>query len=362
MKTICYNFLLALLLVPFLGTAGNDTEGRYTKEKKISKKYEVSANAMLRVSNKYGNVDVTTWDQNRVEIDVLIRANGNNEEDVRKRLDEIDVIFRNSRSEVRAETLLETSNSPWWTKIFGFDNNVNVEINYRIKAPVTNHVNLDNDYGNISIDKLEGNATISCDYGRLFIGELLGEENSLNFDYTRNSHIQFIKKGQINADYSEYTIEEAGALQISADYTKSHIEKVENLTFNCDYGNIVLNKVRNVRGQGDYLGTRIGQVYNSVELELDYGSATIEKIMGSAKSVDINSDYTSLKIGYDPKNPFSFRINTSYAGVKGLDGNDFEISKRQQSNTKNYYEGHYLNNSGSIITINTSYGSVNFVN
>lgn len=362
MKTICYNILFVLLLTPFLGIGGNGPDGRYTKEKKISKKYEVTANAMLRVSNKYGNIDVTTWDQNRVEIDVLISANGNDEENVRKRLDEIDVIFQNSRSEVRAETILQNNDSSWWSKIFGSDNNVNVEINYRIKAPVTNHVNLDNDYGSISIDKLEGNASISCDYGRLFIGELLGEENSLNFDYTRNSHIRFIRKGKINADYSEYTVEEGGTLEISADYTKSHIEKVENLTFNCDYGSIVLGKVRNVRGQGDYLGTRIGQAYNTVELDLDYGSATIEKIMRAAKRVDINSDYTSLKIGYDPANPFSFRINTSYGGIKGLQGPNFEINKRQQTNTKNYYEGYYLNNSGSIITIDTSYGSVNFVN
>lgn len=361
MKTICYNILFALLLVPILGTAGND-DGRYTKEKKISKKYEVAADAMLRVSNKYGNIDVTTWDQNSVEIEVLIKANGNDEETVRKRLEEIDVAFRNSRSEVRAQTIMESSNTSWWSKIFGSDNNVNVEINYRIKAPVTNHVNLDNDYGSISIDKLEGNATISCDYGRLFIGELHGDENYLNFDYTRNSHIQFIRKGQINADYSEYTVEEAGTLQVSADYTKSQIEKVENLSFNCDYGNIVLGKVRNVKGQGDYLGTRIGQVFNSVDLDLDYGSATIDKIMRGAKSVTINSDYTSLKIGYDPENPFSFRINTSFAGVKGLEGSAFEINKRQQTNTKNYYEGYYLNDSGSTVTIDTSYGSINFVN
>ncbi len=72
-----------------------------------------------------------------------------------------------------------------------------MEINYTIKVPVTNSVNLENDYGAISLDKLEGQAKISCDYGQLRIGELWAENNSLNFDYTNKSTIAFMKSGKI---------------------------------------------------------------------------------------------------------------------------------------------------------------------
>lgn len=358
-----YKLLLVLLLIPFVGLANNDLDGRYTKQKKINKKYNVSANSLLKINNSYGNIDVTTWDQNRVEIEVIIKTNGNDEEKVRKRLDEIDVQFDQSSSGVSAKTLLDkNSSSSWWSKIFDGNSTINIEINYRIKAPVKNNVNLNNDYGNISIDRLEGDATINCDYGRLDIGELLGNNNYLSFDYTRNSHIGYLKRGKINADYSDYTIEEAGILDISADYTKSNIEKVENLKFNCDYGSISLGKVKNVKGNGDYLSTKIGLVYNTLELDLDYGSASIEKIMKSAKRVNIGSDYTGIKIGYDQNNPFSFQINTSYGNVKGIDGKDFQVQKRNQSNTKNYYEGYYLSNkSGGIVEINSNYGNITFL-
>lgn len=362
MKTICYKFLLVFLLFPVACMADNELKGRYTKQKKITKEYNVSANSLLKVENSYGNIDITTWDQNKVEIEVIIKTNGNDEEKVQEKLDEIDVEFQNSSSGVYAKTLFERNASSWWNNLFGGGNNVNMEINYRIKAPARNNVDLDNDYGSITIDRLLGNAKISSDYGRLLIGELLGDNNQLSFDYTRNSSIGYVKRAKINADYSEYSIEEAGTLDISADYTTSHIRKVENISFNCDYGSIEINKSRNLKGQGDYVGVKLGSVYNTVDLNMDYGSASIQKIMKGVKNVKINSDYTSIRIGHDRGNPFSFKISTSFGGVKGIEGSGFTINKRNQSDSDNYYEGYFLSREGGTVDINMSFGSITFVN
>lgn len=362
MKTICYKIFLALLLVPALALAGNEWTGRHTKQKKITKSFNVSADALLKIDNSYGNIDITTWNENRIEIEVIIKTNGNDEEKVIERLKEIDVDFSGSSSRVSAKTRFEKEDSSWWSNLFSGSSNVNMEINYRIKAPVTNNVELGNDYGSISLDKLEGNATIACDYGRLLIGDLLGDKNLLVFDYTRNSQIDFIKRGKIVADYSQFTVGEAGTLEVVADYTDSNIKKVENLNFTADYGSISVDKVRNVIGEGDYLGTKLGSVYGSVELSLDYGSASIGKIMKSTKKVEISSDYTGIKIGYENGNPFRFNIRTSYGSVRGIDGSDFELSKRHQDSSDDYLEGYYKANSGGMISIDSSYANITFSN
>ncbi len=362
MKTICYKFLLIFLLLPVACMADNELKGKFTKQKKITRSYDVSANSTLKVENSYGNIDITTWDQNRVEIEVIIKTSGNDEENVQKKLDELDVEFQKTASGVSAKTLFNRSTSSWWNNLFGGGNNVNMEINYRIKAPAGNHVDLENDYGSITIDRLLGDARINSDYGRLLIGELLGDNNQLSFDYTRNSSIGYVKRAKINADYSEYTIEEAGTLDISADYTTSRIRKVENISFNCDYGSIEIDKLRNLKGQGDYVGVKLGAVYNTVDLNMDYGSASIERIMKSVKNVKINSDYTSIRLGHEKGNPFSFKINTSFGGVKGIDGSGFTVNKRNQSNTDNYYEGYFLSREGGTVDINMSFGSITFVN
>ena len=363
MKTIIYKLLIAILLVPAIACANEGNKGKYNKQKKIKKEFSVSANDLLKIENSYGNVDVTTWDQNRVVIEVLVQTSGNDEEKVLERLNEIDVAFNQSSNQVSAKTLLEKSgNNSWWGNLFGNNSSVNIEINYRVKAPVTNNMDLSNDYGSINLDNLRGDARISNDYGKLLIGELHGNNNILNFDYTRNSSIGYVKRAKINSDYSEFTIDEAGTLDISADYTETHILKVENISFNNDYGSMKIDRLKNLKGKGDYLGVKLGLVYGTVALNMDYGSLNINKIMPSLKELDLETDYTSVKIGYDKEAPFSFTVNTAYGGVKGIEGRNFSISKRNQSSGDSFYQGHYLSeNSGGKLKIDSSYGSVTFM-
>lgn len=363
MKTTLYKALIVFFLIPAIACAEGDFKGKYTKQKRVKKEFNVSPNDLLKITNSYGNIDVVTWDQDRVEIEVIVKTNGNDEEKVEKRLREIDVAFNQTAGQVTAKTLLEKDeNNSFWGNIFGGgSNNVNMEINYRVKAPVTNRVDLSNDYGSINLDKLKGDAKISADYGKLMIGELHGNNNELNFDYTRNSSIGYIKRGKINADYSEFTIDEAGTLDLSADYTDSNILKVENLGFNNDYGSLKVDKLRNIKGEGDYLGIKLGLVYGSVDVNMDYGSLVVQKIMPSFKNMNVTSDYTGVKIGYDKDAPFSFEVKTAYGGVNGINNSNFTVNKRNQSGSDNYYQGYYQSeNTGGKIYVDSSYGSVSF--
>lgn len=362
MKAQLYNILIALFLLPAIALANNGYKGKYTKEKKIKKEYTVSANSLLALDNSYGNIDVETWNQNRVEIEVIIKTNGNDEEKVKDRLEEINVLFNQNSDGVSAKTVFEKSNkSSWLSALFGSSNNVNMEINYIVKAPVTNNMNISNDYGSINLDKLEGDLKMSCDYGKFLIGELKGSNNYLNFDYTRNSSIDAVKRAKIRADYSEFKVENAGSIDLAADYTDARFKKVVNLKYNNDYGSLKVDKVKNISGSGDYLGIDLGYLYSTADVNMDYGSFSIDKIMSGMKSITINSDYTSVKLGYDRDAPFSFTVNTSYGSVKGIEGSDFTVNKRNQSGSDNYFQGYHMNdNTGGTININSSYGGVRF--
>lgn len=358
MKTTLYKLSFLFLLLPGLCFSFTDNKGKHTREKKVSKEFKVSANANLEIDNSYGNVDITTWDQNRVVIEVIIKVNGNDEDKVEDKLEDINIEFNQSASGVKAKTHFSRESKSWWKNIFdGFDN-VNMEVNYIIRAPETNNIDISNDYGGIYVDKLTGNAKISCDYGKIDIGELRGKANYLNFDYTRNSKIGYVKNVDINADYSDYEIEEAENIIINADYSNSKIQKAVNLEFNCDYGSINIGKVKNLKGDGDYLTTKINRIFNTLELNQDYGSVSIEKIIKGTKNVSINTDYAGVKMGYDNEMSFKFDIKTSYGSIKGMD--DLEIEKRKNASTSESISGTYgSGGNAATISITTRYGSVN---
>ncbi|MGB5692130.1 MAG: hypothetical protein WBM43_05930 [Flavobacteriaceae bacterium] len=360
MRTILFKyFIVALLVSPtVLMAGGGQLKGKHTKEKTIKKEFNVEATALLKVRNSYGNITLSSWDQNRVEIEVHIKTNGNNEEKVQKRLDEIEVEFEASSSMVSAKTLFNKKGNSWgWN--WGRKNNVNVQVNYTIKLPVKNSVHLNNDYGNISLDRIDGHAKINCDYGRLDIGELRGRNNELNFDYTSKSNFGYVNSAEINADYSGFTIEKAGDLVLRADYTNSTINQMKNLDYSTDYGNLEVGEAENIQGNGDYIKVQLGTIHGNVDISADYGSILIDRMAEDAGSINIRSDYTGIKVGYDPNYSFDFEITTEYAGVNGKD--DLEVNISKERSNERYYKGFYRSeNSGNNVAITSDYGSITF--
>jgi len=359
MKTILFKYtaLLIFALPMVLSAHEGEPKGKYTKEKTIKKEFNVNSDALLKVRNSYGNLNITSWDEDRILIEVHIKTNGNNEEKVQRKLDEINVDFENSSSMVSARTIFGNKGSSWgwnWGK-----NNVNMQVNYTIKLPIKNSVNLNNDYGSIILDRVDGHAKINCDYGRLEIGELRGRNNELNFDYTSNSSIDYMNSGSIEADYSGFTLGKTNDVRLDADYTNSRIKSMKNLKYDCDYGKLEVNEAADVTGDGDYINVRLGTIHGNVEINSDYGQIKIEEMAEDAGSLTVDSDYTGIKMGYHPQYSFDFELDLEYAGFGGKD--DLDISVSNVKSTSKYYKGHYGNkNSGNTILINSDYGSVTF--
>lgn len=339
-----------------LADGGGKWKGKYTKEKTINKEFSVSATALMKVRNSYGNLNITSWNEDRVVIEVRVKTNGNNEDKVKKRLEEITVDFENSTNMVSARTRFGDKNRWGW----GNNNNrVNVQVDYTIKLPRKNSVDLSNDYGSIYLDRVDGHAKISCDYGKLEIGELRGRNNEIRFDYTSRSTFDYINSATIYADYSGFTVDEAKSLSLRNDYTKSVINNVGNLEYSNDYGSLEVGRIDNLSGNGDYIGVKLREVHGNVDLSADYGSVKIGEMAADAGNINIKTEYTGIKIGYDQGYEFDFEIVTEYAGVSGKD--DFEINITKEKSSERYYKGFRgKSNSGNKVYINSEYGGVTF--
>jgi hypothetical protein len=353
-------FRLLLIFLPGILLASHPVAEKplkTTKEKTIQKSFNVNADAELKIDNSYGNVDIITWEQNTIDFDITIKVSGSNESKVLDKLNDIDVRFTNNSQMVTAETLFgkKRSNS-WWN--WG-SNDQKIEVNYVVKIPKTNSIQISNDYGGINVDELLGRAELSCDYGKITTKELMADNNRLSFDYSSGCYFEYIKSATINADYSSYTVAKANNLEISADYTKSIIEAVENIEYNCDYGSLKVDNINNLSGNGDYLTLRLGNVYKNVSVKADYGSIKIDKMSSGAGNIDIQTGYTGITIGHDADYSFQFEVNLEYASMRNSD--DFEFIKSRVDSSDKYYLGYYGDpSSANKVSINSEYGSITF--
>ncbi|MDG4717103.1 hypothetical protein [Winogradskyella marincola] len=357
-QKIHFKIALLLLLMPFIALANIEPVAiKTSKERNIKKSFNVSSNATLKISNSYGNLEVITWDQNKIDFDIIIKVTGNNAEKVEDRLDNIDIDFSSSNDYVSAITKIGKNNKNWWN--WGKKMNLKLEINYIVKMPISGNVDLNNDYGSINLDRLEGSAKIICDYGKITTKELLSSNNELRFDYTNNSYFEYIKGGRINADYSGFTVAKAENLKINADYSKSVVEAAENVEYVCDYGSLTIDNVNNLSGNGDYLSLRLGNIYKNARIRANYGSLKIDRIASKAKIIDIDSEFMGITIGYDSNYNFDFDIDLEYASLRDSDTFNF-TNKEVDSFEKKYNGYHGTKGSGNYVKIKSQYGSVSF--
>lgn len=351
MKNYKKTLISLLLLLPFLTFAHNLGIDKITK--KIHKETAVNPNALVQIRNQYGDLNISTWNENKVVIDVVISVEGRNQARMEEKLRSIDVDFTLSNERVSAITQIDDYWGFSWFKKY----NINFRIDYTVKMPATNQVDLSNDYGAIALNYLEGKAEINCDYGKIIIGELKADNNKLNFDYTSNSSIEYIKSGKINADYSSFEVENAGTIELIADYTASQFENIENLNYRNDYGKLQIGKAKKVIGRGDYLTFRMDEITAALELNNEYGSIRVGHVAPTTREIDIQTDYTGIQLGIDRNWAFQFMIEMQYGSLRY--DLDLDFKKQIIDNTEKYYEGYHLSpNENQRLVIHSEYGSI----
>src|SRR5690606_5154553 len=202
MKNILFKIALAFCCIPLVAMARIDPKlnGKFTKEKTITKEFKVNPDALLKLENSYGNLHITSWEQNTTTIEVHIQTSSDNEKKAIQKLDQININFQASGSLVSAKTIFNDNNWGW------NGNNVSIQVNYTVKVPINNRLDISNEYGAIYLNEINGTTEIQCDYGSMEIGKLNSTTNELSFDYTSDVSIDYINSARIEADYSSFNI------------------------------------------------------------------------------------------------------------------------------------------------------------
>lgn len=343
-----YNLLILFFLIPFLGFSNDDTY--VSKQKNIKKTYIVNSNAGIDIDNKYGNITISTWDEDKIDLDITIKVSGGNEDWVNQKLNNIDVDITALKSMVSAVTNIGSSS----LKSRGSSNSF--EINYVIKIPKNGSVKLNNKYGDITTLNLESSTDIACKYGKIILGQLNGASNRIEIGYSKNSTIDYIKSGNIEARYSSIKINESGNLNLDANYSDVSLQEGQNIKYQGSYGKFKFQKINSLVGAGNYLTVAIAEISKDLSIDATYSKINVESLNEKPKNVNINTGYTNVSLGYSTNYAFDFDINTKYGSIKN--DSSLEVSVSEIKNNSKKISGYNKKKGQSKVIINSNYGNV----
>lgn len=343
MRIKTFKSLIALLLIlntPFVKAETYPVK----KEKKISKLYNVNADAGINIKNKYGNIYVTTWDESQIAIDVVITVEGKSEDKVNRRLDAITIEFEALKALISAKTVFGSSS----------ENKINMQINYTIKMPRKGGVRLDNQYGNINLERISGIANIECQYGNVTAGELQADQSTIRLKYCDRSTIGYAKGITVDSQYSGLTIKRVENLVYKGDYSNFTSQDAGNVIYNGDYGELSLGDANNITLKGNYLSIKVGKLNGNFASNTDYSSIAIG-VDAKANNLAINAAYTTVEVKYDSDYSFDFDIALRYTELKS---SGLTFQSKKEGNTSATYKGFYKIAGKNKLNIALEYGEV----
>ncbi|HFS67152.1 MAG TPA: hypothetical protein ENK67_02965 [Flavobacteriia bacterium] len=357
MKSKIVKICSLILLIPLFGFSNGNLK-RQKESKTIEKEFSVKPENLLYISNRFGNVDITTWNENRIVFKITITVEGNDADMVTDKLEEINVEFDQTSNQVSAKTHIGKNKSKsWFSWVFSSNQSINYKINYTVKMPISNDLTIYNDYGSIYLNEINGKTNINCDYGKIVIGSLNNSDNEITTDYSKNSTIEYMKSGTINADYSSISVDASKNIILEADYSNSDFENIEKLEYNCDYGKLSVENANNIIGSGDYLSVELGTIFKKLDINSDYGSLRIDKLMKGFQNATINTNYTGVRVGIDKNASCNIEVDIDYGGIKYDEG--FIFTKKNTKTTSKHYKGYFNQpNTNANLKIEMDFGSL----
>lgn len=327
--------------------------------KEFRKEFVADKNTTIDISNRYGNVVVTSWNNDKVDIYVKVTIELPDRSRAERLLSMIDIQFNESQGTVSAKTVIDDrfSFSGWGTS------NRRFSINYTVKMPYNSNFTLVNRYGNADIDELGGIVDLNVKYGNITVTRLTRQDekplNRIELQYGKG----IVKEAGWLDVYLRYCgmfeMKSARAVLLDSQYSKIRAGEVSSLVGTSKYDTYNIEKISNIVLETGYTTVNVGTLARKFSLTGSYGSVNVDNVPKGFEMIDIDTRYTGVRIGIDDEASYRLNGRSSYNSIK-YDEEKMTIKKRIVENTSTEIEGVIGKEASpaSTVRISTSYGSV----
>ena len=348
MKTL--KLLIGISLLLILTNLSVSAQERL--EKNLNEEFSITKGASLEVYSKFGDVEVSNWESDKVEVNVEIWVESNNISTTEELFNKLDAEISQTGNIVSVKSILPDK--------LNTGKNTKFKINIYINAPKYININLESKYGSVFIDENNGKVMLNIDYGNINIEKLSrGKEKPLNEIILRYSkaNIEEVDWLKANLSYSKLSVEEAKAIVLISKYSGLSIEECSSIVTDSKYDTYRFEELNNFIGHLNYSNVKIEKLNKKIESESNYSSFKIAEMDADFELIKIDNSRGSYSINLDESSSFSIKADA----VRGsISIPDINISTKRSDNTKKYFEGNYGDNPESVIEVISKEGSVKF--
>jgi hypothetical protein len=267
----------------------------------INKTYPVRQGTSLRLSNKYGDINIITVKHDSISVCATITIIQDDDLLIQKNIKLVTINIEKLKDTIYVSTVYDKSffseTSRKGRKSFSVD--------YLIKLPAYMDLNIVDEFGNVSVDELSGILNVKLSQGDLTAKRLIRGNvkpvNSINVDHGNITIDELNWMNMTVHNCPSINVGKAQALMITSTISKIKAEEIGSLVCNSKSDGYIIKSINNIITESVYSAFDIGLLNSQLKSKAIYGSITVSGLNKWFSSIDIVSDQTpvSIKTGTD---------------------------------------------------------------
>jgi hypothetical protein len=311
-KTILQTLSLAILLLPNVLKADCPKDTVCLKScicfhkefvKNINREFPTSAQGTTVIYNKHGNININTWTEKKVKINITIVVNSAEQAEAEKVLSQINVNFVNTNGYIKAETMIGDIKGAYLQDF---------KVNYEVWMPTDNQLDISNKYGNTALGNLNGNLIANVKFGDLRTGKLLADANLKTencqavigsvqniYGWINNGGIVLdnAKMVQMETERSTCTFRRVEDLRLTSRFDKIDVGVAGNMRLNIKFGSANVMSTRYMFLTSCNAACKIENLDTQLDADLQFGSLELVKVSAGFDKIVLSGLNTLINVG-----------------------------------------------------------------
>ncbi|MFC2079947.1 hypothetical protein ACFLRQ_00570 [Bacteroidota bacterium] len=264
--------------------------------------YKVTDETTLEVENKYGTILIVPWNKDSVQVTADIFLEAKNTAKLRKLKNDLRITSSDTRTYILVRTLIGEGNSRVASELRTLSNTLSnqstVEINYTVYLPEYINLILNNKFGDIYIDDINGDVDISLSNGVLKANSFSGNSN-LELVFAKGT-IHHLGTSTLNMSYAELNLGSVEQLDLASKSSELDIKTAGIVKMDSRRDKLILGEVEYLFGNSSFTDITVKNFIREADCEMKFGTLNIDNIQADYSRIDINSDYTDITL-YFPR-------------------------------------------------------------
>jgi len=283
----------------------------YTENKNILRSYKTYPGTILEINNKYGKIELNTWNKDSVRIEANLSIKAGSVSKVMKLRNSINFDFSATTHYIVAKTVFGGPSNSVLNELRDLAESIvsggsEVKIDYMVTTPKNINLRLTNKYGDVYADDIQGDIQLTVSNGGLKANDISGNVYiDLAFG---DGYVNKIDQGRLTLSYANFSLKDAGRLTLESKSSKPSIENVESLKIQSKRDKLHLGSVKNLIGESYFSDVFIATLGDELNINSKFGHLTLDNIKRGFSFINITSELTDMDFFFERNSTFQYDI------------------------------------------------------